>query len=69
MPKRIPARDRMKIPRTQMPEQDPVERGHNFLEVNLGLPAECAQQESMRCIECKQPATCITTCPVAVKVQ
>jgi glutamate synthase (NADPH/NADH) small chain len=69
MPKRIPARDRMKIPRTQMPEQDPVERGRNFLEVNLGLPAECAQQESMRCIECKQPATCITTCPVAVKVR
>jgi glutamate synthase (NADPH/NADH) small chain len=59
----------MKIQRAQMPEQDPVERGHNFLEVNLGLPVECAQQESMRCIECKQPATCISTCPVAVKVR
>ncbi len=69
MPKRIPARDRMKIQRTQMPEQDPIERGHNFREVNLGLPAEAAQQESMRCIECKQPTTCTSTCPVEVKVR
>ncbi len=43
MSKRIPARDRMKIQRTRMPEQDALERGHNFLEVNLGLPAECAR--------------------------
>jgi glutamate synthase (NADPH/NADH) small chain len=68
MSKRIPARDRMKILRTQMPEQDAAQRGHNFLEVNLGLPAECAKQESMRCIECKDPK-CITTCPVGVKVR
>jgi len=68
MPKRIPARDRMKIQRTRMPEQDPTERGHNFLEVNLGLPAECAKSESMRCIECKDPK-CISTCPVEVKVR
>jgi len=27
-----------------MPEQDAAQRGHNFLEVNLGLPVECAQQ-------------------------
>ena len=51
-----------------MPEQDAAQRGHNFLEVNLGLPAECAQQESMRCIECKDPK-CISTCPVGVKVR
>ena len=68
MSKRIPARDRMKILRTQMPEQDAAQRGHNFLEVNLGLPAERAQQESMRCIECKTP-TCVSTCPVGVKVK
>ena len=55
MSKRIPARDRMKILRTQMPEQDAAQRGHNFLEVNLGLPEGCAKQESMRCIECKEP--------------
>ena len=58
----------MKIQRTKMPEQDAAKRGHNFLEVNLGLPAECAQQESMRCIECKDPK-CISTCPVGVKVR
>ena len=51
-----------------MPEQNAAQRGHNFLEVNLGLPAECAQQESMRCIECKDPK-CISTCPVGVKVR
>ena len=58
----------MKILRTNMPEQDAAQRGHNFLEVNLGLPAECAKQESMRCIECKDPK-CVTTCPVGVKVR
>jgi glutamate synthase (NADPH/NADH) small chain len=58
----------MKILRTKMPEQDAAQRGHNFLEVNLGLPAECAKQESMRCIECKDPK-CVTTCPVGVKVR
>jgi len=68
VPKRVPARDRMKIVRTIMPEQDAASAGHNFLEVNLGLPVECAQQESMRCIECKDPK-CVTTCPVGVKVR
>jgi glutamate synthase (NADPH/NADH) small chain len=58
----------MKITRTQMPEQDAAQRGHNFLEVNLGLPEPCAKQESMRCIECKEP-TCVSTCPVGVKVR
>ncbi len=68
MSKRIPARDRMKITRAQMPEQNAAQRGHNFLEVNLGLPEPCARQESMRCIECKEP-TCVSTCPVGVKVR
>ncbi len=68
MAKRVPARDRMKIQRAKMPEQDAAQRGHNFLEVNQGLPVACAQQESMRCIECKDPK-CVTTCPVGVKVR
>jgi len=68
MSKRIPARERLKILRTEMPEQDAAQRGHNFLEVNLGLPEGCAKQESMRCIECKEP-TCVSTCPVGVKVR
>jgi len=66
--KRIPARERMKIQRAKMPEQDAAQRGHNFLEVNQGLPVVCAQQESMRCIECKDPK-CVSTCPVGVKVR
>ena len=61
-------KERMKIPRQHMPEQDAHERAHNFKEVNLGLPTERAKQEALRCIECAKP-TCVTECPVGVKVR
>lgn len=64
----LPNRERMKIARQHMPEQDASARGHNFEEVNLGLPEELARLEAQRCIACAKP-TCVTACPVSVKVK
>ncbi|MBX3042609.1 MAG: NADPH-dependent glutamate synthase [Candidatus Kapabacteria bacterium] len=60
-------KERYKIPRHLMPEQDPVERSHNFEEVNLGYTIEIAMEEAERCIRCKNPV-CVAGCPVAVKI-
>ena len=64
----LPLRERMKIPRQQMREQPAQQRVLNFHEVNLGYSAELAQQEARRCLECQKP-TCMTSCPVGVKVR
>lgn len=61
-------KERMKVPRQQMPEQLPQVRATNFTEVNLGYSAELARQEALRCLECAKPA-CTNTCPVGVKVR
>jgi glutamate synthase (NADPH/NADH) small chain len=61
-------KDRLKIPRQKMPEQEPAERSHNFLEVNLGLDFEVAKREAQRCLACSS-AACIDGCPVGVKVR
>ena len=63
----LPLRDRMKIPRQHMLEQEPGIRATNFTEVNLGYSPELARQEALRCLECAQ-ATCSDKCPVAVKI-
>ena len=60
-------KDRMKIPRQVMPEQDEFKRIKNFNEVNLGLTEELALLEAQRCIQCPKPA-CIDGCPVGVKI-
>ena len=39
-------RERLRIPRQGMPEQDPVARGENFDEVALGFTMELARQLS-----------------------
>jgi glutamate synthase (NADPH/NADH) small chain len=64
---KIEKKERMKIPRVQMPEQDPQERSHNFREVPSGLTEEQALREASRCIECKR-APCIKGCPVEVDI-
>lgn len=61
-------KERVKLPRQHVPEQDSQARAHNFLEVNLGFPPEQARQESLRCIACPKP-TCTTQCPVSVDVR
>lgn len=63
----ISKKDRMKIPRQQMPEQEPDIRNANFKEVNLGFTEELARMEALRCIQCPKP-TCITGCPVGIKI-
>ncbi len=60
-------KDRMKIPRQPMPEQDPDVRRSNFEEVNLGFTEELAKLEALRCLQCPKPV-CIAGCPVGVKI-
>ena len=64
----LPNKERIKLPRQRVPEQDACVRAHNFQEVNLGFPIEQARQESLRCIECPKPG-CIEKCPVSVDVR
>ncbi len=60
-------RERMKLDRQKMPEQDPAARARNFAEVNLGFPEQMALIEAERCLQCKDPR-CIKGCPVNVKI-
>ncbi len=63
----VPLKERMKVPRQHMLEQEPLLRATNFKEVNLGYSEELARTEAQRCLECAKP-TCIDSCPVNVKV-
>ncbi|MBT4713890.1 MAG: NAD(P)-dependent oxidoreductase, partial [Candidatus Marinimicrobia bacterium] len=63
----VAMKERLTIPRQDMPEQDATLRSANFLEVNLGLTPEQAVVEAQRCIECKNP-TCMEGCPVNIKI-
>jgi glutamate synthase (NADPH/NADH) small chain len=65
---KISNKERMKILRQPMPEQDPNIRNKNFKEVNLGFTEELAKLEAMRCIQCPKPV-CISGCPVGIKIQ
>lgn len=60
-------KDRLKIPRQPMPEQDAKVRARNFDEVPLGYTPEMAKTEALRCITCKNPA-CVEGCPVEVDI-
>ena len=63
----ITTKERLAIPRQEMPAQDPNIRKGNFQEVHLGLTPELAQMEALRCIQCKDPV-CIKGCPVNIKI-
>jgi glutamate synthase (NADPH/NADH) small chain len=60
-------KERLKIPRQSMPEQDPKVRARNFDEVPLGYTPDLAKTEALRCIQCKNPS-CIGGCPVEVDI-
>lgn len=60
-------KERLKIPRQKMPEQDPEARIGNFDQVNFGLTPEIARLEASRCIQCKKP-TCVPGCPVGIDI-
>lgn len=61
-------KERVKLPRQTMPEQEPAARRSNFEEVNLGLATGAAATEATRCIECPKPK-CVDGCPVGVKIR
>ena len=65
--KKVPAKDRTGKERVKMPEQDPLLRSKNHLEVNLGLTEEQAVEEASRCLDCVNP-TCISGCPVEINI-
>lgn len=61
-------KEKMKIPRQPMPEQDAILRSQNFEEVNLGFTEELARMEALRCLQCPKP-TCIDGCPVGINIK
>jgi len=63
----IEKKERMKILRQRMPEQDPKERSRNFQEVPYGFTPQLAVTEAQRCLQCKKPI-CIDGCPVEVDI-
>ena len=61
-------KDRVAIPRVQMPELRPEVRVKSLHEeVNQGLTFEQAITESHRCLNCKNP-TCVQGCPVNIDI-
>lgn len=48
-------------------EQDPQVRAKNFEEVCLGYNMEEAQEEAVRCLNCKN-AKCVAGCPVSIDI-
>ena len=62
------AKDRVAIPRVQMPELRPEVRVKSLHEeVNQGLTFDQAITESHRCLNCKNP-TCVQGCPVNINI-
>ena len=57
----------MKIPRTEMPQQDPQVRARNFLEVATGYTMQMALDEASRCLNCKHKP-CVAGCPVNIDI-
>ncbi len=60
-------KERLKIPRQKMPEQEPKDRVRNFKEVPFGYTPELAVQEAQRCLQCKK-AVCVDGCPVEINI-
>ncbi len=60
-------KERMKIPRQDMPVQEPEDRVQNFDEVALGFTLDLARKEAERCLQCKEPH-CMEGCPVEVTI-
>ena len=61
-------KERVQIPRVEMPELDPEYRATTIHEeVNKGLTARMAMQEAQRCLACKKP-TCVEGCPVNIDI-
>ena len=57
----------MSLTKNPMPEQDPLVRNKNFLEVAKGFTADMAIDEAKRCLSCKNKP-CVSGCPVNVRI-
>jgi len=60
-------KEKPKVLRQKMPEQEPKVRARNFDEVPFGYTPDLAQLEASRCLQCKKPK-CIEGCPVEVEI-
>ena len=67
MAETLKTKDRMKKPRNHMALQDPEQRIKNFEEVPLGFTLAEAQDEALRCLQCKNP-DCVPGCPVGIDI-
>ena len=66
--KAMKPKERMAIPRVQMPELDAAYRATTRTEeVNKGLTKEMAIQEAHRCLDCAKPS-CVEGCPVHIQI-
>ena len=65
--KELKAKDRLALPRQEMPAQDPNVRRGNMSEVALGYFEEQVKVEAERCLQCKT-APCISGCPVQIDI-
>lgn len=63
----IKPKERMALERVVMPQADPEERSHSYMEVNMGLDLEQAMNEAKRCLDCPNPQ-CVTGCPVEINI-
>ncbi len=57
----------MSLIKNPMPEQEPLVRNKNFLEVSKGYTADMAIDEAQRCLSCKNKP-CVAGCPVNVRI-
>ncbi len=60
-------KDRIALPRQEMPAQDPMIRRGNMNEVALGYFEEQVKVEAERCLQCKT-APCVAGCPVQIDI-
>jgi len=63
----LTAKQRMQIPRHDMPVQDEVIRSGNFEEVATGYSFETAKEEAERCLQCRSLLV-FKGCPVGVRI-
>ena len=57
----------MSLNKNPMPEQEPLVRNKNFVEVAKGYTEQMAIDEAQRCLNCKNKP-CISGCPVNVRI-
>src|SRR5512143_1364227 len=60
-------KEKTKVSRQKMPEQEAKVRARNFDEVPFGYSPELAQLEASRCLQCKKPK-CVAGCPVSIDI-